>query len=154
MRLMTPFTSSAQYIVRASHTEENWITPLRDAVDAVTPEVAAWKPAEGVASIAEIVAHSAPYLRGLVNRLRGEEPPKSEDWPGFTGDWEQLRSDLKSAIDDLDTEVAKLSDADLERNTGRGTPAWEGIADIAIHDAYHAGQIVKLQQLYQARNSG
>ena len=56
----TPFMQSAQYLVRAAHTEENWITPLRDAVESTSAEVAVWKPSEGVSSIAEIVAHSSP----------------------------------------------------------------------------------------------
>lgn len=148
---LTPFMNSARYLVRASHTEENWITPLKDAVQGVSTEEALWTPAEGVSSIAVIVAHSTPYLKGLINRLRGDEPVAAEDWPTVSGgDWERLRSELLAAIEELDGEVEKLGDQDLERNTGRGTPAWEGIADIAIHDAYHAGQIVKLQQLYRA----
>lgn len=150
----TTFTKSVAYVVRAAHTEENWIHPLRDVLGEVTIDEAKWKPASDVASIWEVTAHLTPYLQGTVRRLRDEAVPEIEDWPTVADKsdaaWESLRAQAIGAIDALGEEVAKLDDASLERITGRGTPAWESIADIAIHNAYHAGQIVKLRQLCAA----
>ncbi|MEA2554660.1 MAG: hypothetical protein QOJ65_2836 [Fimbriimonadaceae bacterium] len=144
------------YLHQAAHTEDGWITPLRNVVSDVSPDEAALKPAADVASIHELIAHATPYLYDVLRALRGEDRVQHEDWPYVAGpeDWVGLRGELVAGIDQLGAEIAKLSDEELlEASPNRETPRWEVIVDIAVHDAYHAGQVVKLRQLHAAQGA-
>ncbi len=148
-----PLQTTFEHIHRAVHTEDGWIHPLSDAIKEVGVEEARWKPAQDVASIWDVTAHTTPYLYDVVRALRGEDKQEHEDWHSITDDseaaWVRLRNELLSVIELLGEEIAKIKEADfLVPPHGRKTPRWEMIADIAVHDAYHAGQIMKLRQLY------
>ena len=151
-----PLQTSFIYLSQAAHIEEGWIHPLRDVVADVDAQTAAWKPAPDVASIFDVVAHSAPYIGDVLHAFRGTERVKHEDWHDLsdTSDaaWQALRRELVSGIDQLQETIGKFSEEDLiSPPPGKENPRWEFIADISIHDAYHAGQIVKLKQLYAAK---
>ena len=151
-----PLQKTFGYLHQAVHTEDGWIHPLRDAVKDVSAEEAAWKPGADVASIWEVTAHATPYLYDVLRALRSEDRVSHEDWHviGDTSEkaWFALRDELLSGIDQLGAEIEKLSEADLlVAPQGRERPRWELLTDISVHDAYHAGQIIKLRQLYQAR---
>lgn len=151
-----PLQTTFEYLHKAVHTEDGWIHPLRDVIKEVGAEEALWKPGPDVASIWEVTAHATPYLYDVLRALRGEEKVEHEDWHVVTGesdaDWLRLRSELLSGIDQLGEEIAELDGIDyMSPPPGGETPRWEMIADIAVHDAYHAGQIVKLRQLFAAR---
>ena len=144
-----------EYLHRSVHTEDGWIHPLRDAVAGVSVEEALFKPAAEVASIWEIVAHAAPYIYDVVRALRSDERQAHEDWLSVpdpsAAAWNRVRDELLAGIDALGAEIAKLADSDfLVAPAGRETPRWEVLVDLAVHDAYHAGQIVKLKQIYAA----
>ena len=135
------------YAFKSVHREDGWIHPLCDVVD-VTEEQANWRPAPEVASIAEVVAHLEPYMSDVVQVLRGEEKVDHEDWGGTQGQsWSALKARLLNTTAELEAEIGKLSEEDLATPApGKATPRWEILMDIAIHNAYHAGQIVKLTQ--------
>jgi len=151
-------TTTLTYLHKSVHTEDGWIHPLKDAVGDVTLEQALYKPAGDVASIWEVTAHATPYLYDVLRALRGEDQVKHEDWPVISDTsgaaWHRLRTELLDGIESLGTEIAKLTEADyLVAPPNRKTPRWELLTDIAVHDAYHAGQIIKLKQLYSAAHS-
>lgn len=143
-----------KYALRISHTEEGWISPFRDVVRDTDFEAAKWKPAPEVASIWEIVAHAVPYTESRLCDLTGDPYPDEQDWPGVTDAtpeaWEALQSRVDSVVTKLETAVEALTGDELAAPVRQKTPRAERLMDIAIHDAYHAGQIVKLQQLYAA----
>ena len=150
------FQTTFSYFHKLVHTEEGWIHPLRDVVQDVSADEAAWKPAADVASIWEVTAHATPYIYDVLRALRGEERVKHEDWHSITdlspSAWALLKNELLKGIEALGAEVEKLSDAELPvAPPNRDTPRWELFVDIGVHDAYHAGQIVKLRQLYAAK---
>ena len=151
-----PLQTTLNYLHRSVHTEDGWIHPLRDVVKDVTLEEALYKPSADVASIWEVTAHATPYIYDVLRALRGEDQVKHEDWSSIKDSspsaWTLVKNELLAGIDALGAEVGKLSDADfLVAPPNRETPRWELLVDIAVHDAYHAGQIVKLRQLYLAR---
>jgi uncharacterized damage-inducible protein DinB len=151
-----PLQTTFQYLHKAVHTEDGWIHPLRDAVKDVAVAEAAWEPATDVASIWEVTAHATPYLYDVLRALRGEEKIAHEDWHEISdtsaGAWTTLRDGLLAGIDELGAEIAKLKEADYSvAPPNRETARWELLIDLSVHDAYHAGQIVKLKQLYAAR---
>jgi uncharacterized damage-inducible protein DinB len=142
-----------EYLHKAVHTEDGWIHPLRDAVKDVTLEEALYKPAAEVASIWEVVAHTTPYLYDVIRALRGDVKKPHEDWhelPDTSAkSWAALRDELLAGIEALGAEIGKLSDEDFwVAPPNRETPRWEFLFDLSVHDAYHAGQIIKLKQMY------
>lgn len=143
------------YTFAQSHSDEDWIHPLPDVVEAVSAETAAWKPADGVPSIWELTLHATQYLEALADDLEGRTPPETEDWPtpGDQGaqSWAVLQRRTREAASRVASAIERKSEQDLSaRQEGRQKTTFQRVADIAIHDAYHAGQIVKLRQLYEA----
>ena len=153
-----PLQTTFEYMHRAVHTEDGWIHPLRDAIKDVGVDEARWKPAPDVASIWDVTAHATPYLYDLLRALRAEDKVEHEDWHAITDvsepAWIRLRNELLSGIDQLGEEIAEIQESDFTLPpTGKKTPRWELMTDIAVHDAYHAGQIIKLRQLYAANHA-
>jgi uncharacterized damage-inducible protein DinB len=149
-----PVLDAFKYSFRIAHTEEGWISPLLDVVKATDYDTARWKPAPDVASIWEIVAHTIPYTGGRLCDFTGESPANEEDWPkvdGTQASWEALQTRAISVIERLQATVDAASEIDLSTpKAGKQSPKAERLADIIVHDAYHAGQIVKLQQIRAA----
>jgi hypothetical protein len=150
---------SIAYLFRQSHTEDDWIHPLPDVLDSVTHEQAAWSPAPGVASIWELAQHAANYLEDLANDLEGRDAAEHEDWQAITDKsenaWNAVRRQVRAGTERVLAAIERLDEQTAhEAPAGRQKTRFQRIADIAIHDAYHCGQVVKLRQLYEASHSG
>lgn len=142
-----------RYGSQMAHTEEGWILPLADAVRKVDHSCATWRPAKGVASIWEILAHAVPYTEALDASLTGAPIVEAPDWPKVTdaseAAWEAMKARAISACERLEATLAQISDEDLlSPPPGKKTARARRVMEIAIHDAYHAGQIVKLAQAF------
>jgi hypothetical protein len=145
-----------RYANEMSHVEEGWIQPLGEVVRDIDAGCAAWKPAPEVASIWEILAHAAPYLESRVCDFTGRRYPDEEDWPPVSDTspeaWAAMQNRIASAIGQLSEALALVSDDQLSQiPEGKQTALASRLLDIFVHDAYHAGQIVKLTQLYRSR---
>lgn len=130
-----------------------WHGPsLRESLDGVTASVAAFKVAEHRNSIWELVQHLTHGRHLLIERLTQttfEFPSAVREpwWPVANSDVSESswRGELK-LLDDyhqrLVDAVRDASDAQLSRipNAGDQTLAQQ-LLGMAIHDAYHAGQI-------------
>lgn len=148
-------STTIERLIATTHTEDGWIEPLAVALDGVTATEAAWHPAPGVSSIWEITAHLSNYLNSHVGSYTDEAPVDFEDWPAVENttdaDWLELRDKTVAMSKDLGSKAAKLSDEDLAKVAkNREAKTSHRIVDISSHDAYHAGQIVKLRQIYAA----
>jgi len=148
-----------KYGFRAAHTEEDWILPLRDAVDAVSFEAAIWKPGPEVPSIWELLAHATPYLEALVHDVTETKAREFDDWPQVDRPtregWNEMQYRVRKAVDEAQKAVDGLTESEmLLVPAGRTKEIVVRIMDIAVHDAYHAGQIVKLDQAFQASRQG
>lgn len=149
------FLNSLKYVFRISHTEEGWISPFLDSVNDVDFDMARWKPSEDVASIWEIVAHAIPYTQSRLADFSGDAFPDEEDWPVLEDQtpqaWAVMQDRVRSVVSRLQEVVDGLSEEELSTpRPGGKTPRVERLMDIVVHDAYHAGQIVKLSQVFQA----
>ena len=146
------------HIFRLVHTSDDWISPLLKAAESSSYEEARYSPAPGVASIWEIVAHVSGWLEDLLHDVTGSPDAGTVDWPPISADtpsaWLATRQHLKSLVLSLQDVLARSTDEQLLATpAGTDTPLNRRIASIMVHNAYHAGQIVKLRQLYQAANS-
>ncbi|MDO3412212.1 DinB family protein [Saccharibacillus sp. CPCC 101409] len=140
--------------------QEDWFLPLEDALKDVTAEQSVWKPADGPAnSIRETVQHLLFYDKRLLLRVKGQSEglPEAEDNNGtFAYDdaseagWEAAKNELYAAHRELSSILAKAAPEDLSRPIPDEKSLAEAIRSLAMHDAYHIGQIVLLSKLQGA----
>jgi hypothetical protein len=138
-------------------------TPL-GALRGVTAEQARWKPSARRKSIWTLTLHIA-YWKYAVRRMldgsrRGAFPRGPSNWP------EPERLDERSWADDIallreeHERLVRAASTVEPAVLGRRPPAskrWtygELIVGIAMHDAYHTGQIQLVKRLWQERRSG
>lgn len=133
------------------HTTEDWIFPLLECVAGLSAAEAARKPASGERSIWEIVLHVISWMDYTVIRLKGQEGV-AEDWPPVADTsqsaWEETLAHLKRSCEAFREQIASADvETLLQPQPGQDvSPFWRMNA-ILIHNAYHAGQIVKLRGL-------
>lgn len=141
-----------------------WHGPnLRSALRGVTAEQAAWRPAKGRHNIWEIAVHAAYWKYTVTRRLTGNRkfsfPEKGRNWfPRATTKltkneaqkrWKSDLALLACMHRELCNSITDLGESDLVRRMpGSRQTAIRNIVGIAMHDAYHAGQIQMLRKLY------
>lgn len=138
------------------HTHDGWIEDLPKALRGVKASQAIWKPDPDTPSIWEITLHLNQWLEDLVRDMRHEEAPKPEDWPAVAdtseSSWTALVKKTMANTKELRRLVSEITREDLLRPaSGRKTPLFSHIISILVHDAYHAGQIVKMRQVMRAQ---
>ena len=137
------------------NTDDGWITPLLDAVRSVDARTAAWKPAPDVTSIWEIVYHVTGWVEDLLADLTNSNGVDPVDWPPVAmvdeNSWAMAQERLQDSVKLLGQQIRGMSVEDIydapPRMQSRRSVR---LTNILIHNAYHAGQIVKLSQLYAA----
>jgi len=136
-------------------------TPI-GALRGVTAEQASWKPAPKRKSIWILTLHIA-YWKYAVRRLldgsqRGAFPRRPSNWPrpperpnepGWAADVALLRAEHERLVE----AASSVQPAMLARRppTSRRWTYGELVLGIAMHDAYHTGQIQLLKRLWQER---
>ncbi|HEU4828656.1 MAG TPA: DinB family protein [Gemmatimonadales bacterium] len=138
-------------------------TPL-GALRGVAAETAAWQPAPGRPSIWALTLHIAYWKYAVRRRLSPEgserfrrHPANFPDVPSETtaaawrGDLMLLREEherLARAVDSFPVDRLATKAGTRKRFTHADL-----IAGIAMHDAYHTGQIQLLKRLWQSRRA-
>lgn len=138
-------------------------TNLRGSLRGLTATQAAWRPAPGKHSIAEIAVHCAYWKYSVRRRLRGEKRGsfalKGNNWfdlgrPLSEATWRQSLRLLLREHDALRAAVAELTPAQL---TGRPRDSQVSTAmlvrGVALHDVYHAGQIQLIKGLHRGQDA-
>ena len=144
--------------------ENGWFVAVRNVLDGVTAEQAAWK-AEGTDnSIWESLAHLTYYNNAYLQRFKGEkyEYKKSDNDATFEAPADPSKEDWKSEIEKFDAmmrefrsliEQAEESQFD-EQVSETNTASWgELILNINAHNAYHGGQMLLIRKLQGSWNS-
>jgi hypothetical protein len=136
-------------------------TPV-GAVRGVMVEEARWRPAPGRHTIWELTLHAAYWKYAIRRRLLGAEIPRfarsPANWPGmpepadaaaWAADKTLLADEHQLLLETVEDFPARL----LGRHAG-GRKRWsfgDLIVGIAMHDAYHAGQVQLMKRLWAAR---
>ncbi len=123
-------------------------TPIERLIADLVPEDACRKPAGGPYSIATIAWHTWFWVNAWVvaidasgDPFQGLDPDASwpevapSEWPGLR---ERLRESLKAA-------TALCSGQDLDRITYQDRTVGGNLLQIAVHTAYHIGQITLIR---------
>jgi hypothetical protein len=141
-------------LVRASDNisiSDSWITPLGQALDGLDAAGAAWKPSSDERSIWEIVQHLTSWTDWVVSWLSGIDS-EVIDWPPVAAtdeaSWEAACERLDASLTAFRDRINLLNpDSLLVLPTPEitETNSHLGILSILIHNAHHAGQVVKLR---------
>ena len=131
---------------------------LRSTLRQVSAKEAAWRPRPGRHSIAEIVLHIAYYKYTTARRVtggkRGSFPLTGSNWfvaPRKLSDaqWKQYLTILADAHQSLRKVVAAAPWSKLNSKNKRSGVPISHITGMAMHDAYHTGQIKTIRALHK-----
>ncbi len=145
-------------IVEEAYEKPTWNgTNLRGTLRRVTADAAAWKPRHGRRSIAEIVLHCAYWKYTLRRRLLGEkrgsfvlegsnwfEVPASltkEQWAGYVELIDEEHRALCSAL--------RRSGEKIDYSSASARTLVRKVFGLAMHDAYHTGQVHMLLAMHE-----
>ena len=141
-----------------SYNENGWFVAVRNAIEGVTVEQAAWKPDGSEDNcIWELLSHITYYSNAYLQRFKGIEfqydvdnndqtfstgEYSESDWQADVARFDAVMTELRRLIEEADE--SKFSEP-VPTNTTR---IWADlIADINAHNAYHGGQILMLRKL-------
>jgi uncharacterized damage-inducible protein DinB len=126
----------------------------------LTPELAAKRPANGVASAAWIVGHLINARRRIVKLVGGmvlEEPAWEQhyarggpgatahlDWPGLVAAFQATDQDLKVAFQ----QVVDWDRPTINPALGTDQPLEQVLSFLFMHECYHLGQIGLIRKLH------
>src|SRR6185369_14427382 len=135
-------------------------TPVQ-AVRDVPAAMARWRPRPGRHTIWELALHSAYWMYAVRRRMLGPAGPR---FPRSPGNWPAMPEPAGEAAWAADRallaeqhrlllEAIEEFPADLvDQPSGRKHWTWgDQLIGIAMHDAYHAGQIQILKRLWGGR---
>ena len=130
----------------------------RRVLDALDWRVAGTKPAGAEHSIRRIAAHLVFWQDLYLERLAGAERPSpphdAAGWPG--ADAPRDERDWKALVARFTDGLARASAAIDAAPLGMTLPKWGGrtrfaaINGVALHNAYHLGQVVQLRRMLGA----
>jgi uncharacterized damage-inducible protein DinB len=142
----------------ACYDQNSWFVALRNTLEGVTAEDAAWKPAGVENSIREIVSHLNFYNFAYVERFKGVDYqyPVSDNAATFEAAKDATDETWTAEVARLDailTEFRELlkaaDDSKFDQSVSATNPAsWATlISNINAHNAHHGGQIVLLRKM-------
>ena len=136
---------------------EDWFPPLEKVLEEITFEQAIWKPADGsMNSIWELVCHLLFYEKRLLMRFLGEtenEPQAENNESTFQlptktiENWKKTKQEYFFVHRELEKILAKADHEDLYRQIPGERSLVLELKSLAMHDAYHIGQIVFLSKM-------
>lgn len=135
-----------------------WHASLAEALDGLSADQARWSPAAGRPSVWSIVRHVTHWKKGLTLALDQDgldtRAWDEADWgvlPEDDAAWDADREELTVVSRRLMQRLAAADDALLDRELpGFGGSIADNLAQLATHDAYHAGQVRALVKLREA----
>ncbi|GGH81190.1 hypothetical protein JOD43_001045 [Pullulanibacillus pueri] len=140
--------------------EEDWFPPLEKVLEDITLEQAIWKPVKGeMNSIWELVCHLLFYEKRLLMRFLGEtanEPQAENNASTFRlptetlENWKETKQEYFHVHRELEKILAKSDREDLYRQIPGERSLVLELKSLALHDAYHIGQIVLLSKMQGA----
>lgn len=133
-----------------------WFVALKNTLEGVTAEQAAWKPAGVDNSIWEIVSHLNFYNYAYVERFKGVqyEYPVNDNDATFTADvtdeaWAAAVARLDAILTEFRELISAADEGKFDEPVSTENPyKWKAlISNINAHNAYHGGQIMLLRKL-------
>jgi uncharacterized damage-inducible protein DinB len=143
-----------------SYDKNGWFVAVRNAVEGLTVEQAAWKPEDSVNCIWESLSHITYYNNAYLQRFKGidyQYDVSSNNETFSVGEYEEAEWQADVArFDAVMTEWRDLLESTDESKFSQPVSAeirstWADlIATVSAHNAYHGGQMVLLRKLQGA----
>lgn len=143
----------------ACYDRDGWFVAVRNALEGLTAEQAAWTPEGADNSIWRTVAHLSYDVNVYLQRFKGidyqhtastndETFDESEaDWQAELARFDSIMSEFRRLLEAADE--SKFDEPVL----GNERFKWsEAIADLNAHNAYHGGQILLIRKLQGSWN--
>jgi uncharacterized damage-inducible protein DinB len=142
----------------AAYDKNGWFVALKNALNNLTAEQAAWKIENLDNSIWEILSHLNFYNRAYVERFKGIEYDYSTDnndetfagganaseeaWQAEVGNFDGIMTELRALLEAA--EESKFDEPVSATNKAR----WGSLlSQVNLHNAHHGGQIVLIRKL-------
>lgn len=143
-------------ILDEGYERKAWHGPsLRRSLRGVTPAQAAFRPAPGRHSIRDLTLHAAYWKYAVWRRLtgakRGSFPLEGSNWFARTG--VPTAAEWKREKELLEAEHRRLTAAVAELPARPSPRVVRMVCGVALHDAYHTGQIQYVKRLLRGRRS-
>lgn len=151
------FTPSAlvsrqmEFVYHGNH----WHASLNDLLNAISPRIAEWRPAQGGHTIFEIVHHLAYSAEEVAFRLRGRPSrwEEAESWvatpsPLSDAEWSAAVKRYADARAGFERAAVSLGDEALLKSSPERTAPYDTVLQFIHHEAFHGGQIAYLRRLY------
>lgn len=130
--------------LRSTHDQKDWFVSIKEAVDGLTPEQAAWSDGKGNHSVGQLVYHLWFWNRRSLAEFKGEDPGKfsgnNED--SFNYDpknWNDTVRQLNEVMTEWEKAVSEADDAKVQKSASM-------IAHVGAHNAYHIGEMVYVRR--------
>jgi uncharacterized damage-inducible protein DinB len=136
--------------------EDGWFVALRNTLNGLTAEQAAWKPNGTENSIWETLEHLTFYNYAYTERFKGIDykyPTDNNDETFVSGssdeEWQAAVERLDAVMKEWRELIAAASEEKFETPVSETNQAsWATlISNVNAHNAYHAGQILLIRKL-------
>ncbi len=131
--------------LKNTHANQEWFVPTKTAIEGLTLEQSNWKDSTGNHSIGELVSHLIFWSEMNLRTFKGEKVPEFKDdnketFKNHNGlEWQNAVDKL----DSIQTEWEQLTENAAEEQIEE----WNmEIANMALHTAYHTGQIIYIRK--------
>ena len=144
--------------------ENGWFVAIRNAINGVTVEQAAWKTEDSVNCIWETLSHITYYNNAYLQRFKGIDYEydvsdnaqtfstgeyTEADWQADVARFEAVMNEWRSLLQQADESKFEEIAPPHEHRKWRDL-----VADMNAHAAHHGGQIVLLRKLQGSWSSG
>lgn len=142
----------------ACYDKNAWFVALKNTLDGLTAEEAAWKPDGADNSIWEIVSHLNYYNLAYVERFKGLDYQYGADDNDATfaaaadadeAAWAEALTMLDAIMTEFRDLIAAADESKFDECVSSENPAkWKAlISNINTHNAHHGGQILLLRKM-------
>ncbi len=145
-----------------SYNVNGWFVAVRNAVEGLTVEQAAWKPEDSVNCIWESLSHITYYNNAYLQRFKGIDYQydvssnnetfsvgeyEESEWQADVARFDAVMSEWRDLLEWTDeSKFSQPISAEIKSN-------WADlIATVNAHNAYHGGQILLLRKLQGSWN--
>lgn len=145
----------------ACYDDNGWFVAVKNALQNLSAEQAAWKPENSDNSIWEIVYHLNFYNRAYLERFKGvdydystddndetfvaAESASEDEWLSEVAELDRILGELRNLVEAADE--SKFGEPVSRKNHS----SWASLlAHLNAHNAHHGGQIVLLRKLQKS----
>ncbi|PTX60312.1 DinB family protein [Melghirimyces profundicolus] len=137
--------------------------PLMSALEGVQAGEASWQPHANSHSIWQIVNHIGFWNENILRNLQGNTTPVNADNNATFGDpgdpadeagWQAAVKEVQEVCKKIQLTLSDWDESRFDTPYDQSASSHKLVlSDLAMHDAYHIGQILYIRKLYAERSN-